>query len=172
MIYLLSSLIHICVPLCGIYGCAWLQYDIYNPQGNSYIHQHSFCLEILRTNLTSFFIEGMFSPSCWEENSDIDKWFFHLHDFCQWVSLSGLSWWLSAKESTCQCNRPGFDPWVGKILWRRIWQLTLVFLPGELHGQRSLVGYRLWSGKELDMTEQKTLCPFPERSPWVTNHSD
>jgi len=30
-----------------------------------------------------------------------------------------------------QCGRPGFDPWVGKIPWRRAWQPTLVFLPGE-----------------------------------------
>ena len=30
-----------------------------------------------------------------------------------------------------QCRRPGFDPWVGKIPWRRTWQLTQVFLPGE-----------------------------------------
>ena len=34
-----------------------------------------------------------------------------------------------------------FDPWVGKIPWRRAWQPTPVFLPGESHGQRSLVGY-------------------------------
>ena len=32
----------------------------------------------------------------------------------------------------------GVDPWVRKILWRRKWQPTLVFLPGESHGQRSL----------------------------------
>ena len=37
--------------------------------------------------------------------------------------------------------RPGFDPWDGKIPWRRAWQPTPVFLPGESHGQRSLVGY-------------------------------
>ena len=35
-----------------------------------------------------------------------------------------------------------FDPWVGKIPWRRVWQPTPVFLPGESHGQRSLVGYK------------------------------
>jgi len=34
-----------------------------------------------------------------------------------------------------------FDPWVGKIPWRRIWQPTPVFLPGESHGQRSPAGY-------------------------------
>ena len=33
-----------------------------------------------------------------------------------------------------------FDPWVGKILWRREWLPTTVFLPGEFHGQRSLAG--------------------------------
>ena len=43
----------------------------------------------------------------------------------------GLPRWLSGKESTCQCRRPGFDPWVGKIPWRRKWQPTPVFLPGE-----------------------------------------
>ena len=34
-----------------------------------------------------------------------------------------------------------FNPWVGKVLWRRAWQSTPVFLPGESHGQRSLAGY-------------------------------
>ena len=37
----------------------------------------------------------------------------------------------------------GFDPWVGKIPWRRLWQPTPVFLPGESHGQRSLMDYSL-----------------------------
>ena len=40
--------------------------------------------------------------------------------------------------------RLGFDPWVGKILWSRKWQHTLVFLPGEFHGRRSLAGYSPW----------------------------
>ena len=35
------------------------------------------------------------------------------------------------KESTCQCRRCRFDPWFGKVPWRRAWQLTPVFLPGE-----------------------------------------
>ena len=34
----------------------------------------------------------------------------------------GFSWWLSGKESSCQCNRRAFDPWSGKIPWRREWQ--------------------------------------------------
>ena len=43
--------------------------------------------------------------------------------------------------------RPGFDPWVGKISWRRKWRPTPVFLPGKLHGQRSLMGYSPWNHK-------------------------
>ena len=43
----------------------------------------------------------------------------------------GLSWWLHGKTSTCQCRRNGFNPWVGKILWRSKWQPTPVFLPGK-----------------------------------------
>ena len=48
---------------------------------------------------------------------------------------------ISGKEPACQCRRCGFDPWVGKISWRRAWQPTPIFLPGESHGQRSLAGY-------------------------------
>ena len=47
----------------------------------------------------------------------------------------------------------GFNPWVGKIPWRRKWQPTPVLLPGEFHGGRSLVGYSPRGRKELDMTE-------------------
>ena len=47
-----------------------------------------------------------------------------------------------------------FDPWVEKIPWRREWLPTAVFLPGESHGQRSLVGYSPWGCRELDTTER------------------
>ena len=59
----------------------------------------------------------------------------------------------SGKESSCQCKRWRFNPWVGKIPWRRAWLLTPVFLPGKFHGQRSLVGYSPWDHRELDMAE-------------------
>ena len=58
----------------------------------------------------------------------------------------------SGKESTCQCKRRGFSPWVRKIPWRRAWQPTPAFLPGESHGQKALAAYSLWGSKELDMT--------------------
>ena len=60
----------------------------------------------------------------------------------------GLPQWLTSKELTWECRRckrHGFHLWLGKILWRRAWQPTPVFLPGECHAQRSLVGYYLWS---------------------------
>ena len=52
---------------------------------------------------------------------------------------------------------PGFNPWVGKIPWRRTWQPTPVFLPVEFHRQRSLVGYSPWGCKESDTTERLSL---------------
>ena len=52
-----------------------------------------------------------------------------------------------------------FDPWVKTIPWRREWQLTTVFSPGEFHGQGRLVGYSPWGRKESDTTEQPTLSP-------------
>ena len=66
----------------------------------------------------------------------------------------GLSWWLSNKESICQCRRLGFDFWIGKIHWRRKWIPTSVFLPGKSHGLRSLVGSSPEGCKESDMTER------------------
>ena len=57
---------------------------------------------------------------------------------------------------------PGFDPWVGKIPWRREWQCTPVFWSGESHGQRSLAVYSLWVHKESDITEQLTLAELAE----------
>ena len=62
----------------------------------------------------------------------------------------------SGKEPAYQFRRPkrrGFDPWVGKIPWRRARQPTPVFLPGESRGQRSLVEYSPWDRTESDMTE-------------------
>jgi len=62
----------------------------------------------------------------------------------------------SGEESACQCRRHRecrFDLWVGRILWRRKWQPTPVFLPGKFHGQRSLAGYSPWTCRESDTIE-------------------
>jgi len=71
---------------------------------------------------------------------------------CPWYFPGGAS----GKESTCQYRRlkgHGFDPWVGKIPWRRAFQPIPVFLPGESDRQRGLVGYSPSGHKELDTTE-------------------
>ena len=65
--------------------------------------------------------------------------------------------WLRQWRIYLQCGRPRFNPWVRKIPWRRGWLSTPVFLPGELHGQRSLSGYRPLDHRALDTTEQLTM---------------
>ena len=68
--------------------------------------------------------------------------------------VSGFPGGSDGKASCLQCRKPGFHPWVGKILRRREWQPTLVLLPGKTLGRRSLVGYSPWGRKESDTTEQ------------------
>ena len=67
-------------------------------------------------------------------------------------STLGLPLWLSWWRIRLQCRRPGFDPWVGKIPWRRQRLPISVFCPGEFQGL-----YSPWSHKESDMTEQLSL---------------
>ena len=87
-----------------------------------------------------------------------------LSSLCQLYSRLPLAIWFtrgsvymsrgaSGKEPACQCRRckrHRFDPWVREISWRRAWQPIPVFLPGEFHGQRNLVGY---SPFRSDITE-------------------
>ena len=70
--------------------------------------------------------------------------------------LTWLPRWLSGKESACQCRRLKkckFNLWVRKIPWKREWQPTPVFLPGESHRWRSLEGYSPYGHKESNITE-------------------
>ena len=75
-------------------------------------------------------------------------------------SSSRFTWWLRQSRVCLQCRRPGFDPWVGKIPWRRIWQPILVFLPGKFHGWKSLAGYSPWGRKELDWATNTHDCTY------------
>ena len=64
-----------------------------------------------------------------------------------------------------------FDPWVGKIPWRRKWQSIPVLLSGKSHGQRRLVGYSLWGRKESDWATtlshfSKSRVPNPQAMDW------
>ena len=80
-----------------------------------------------------------------------------------WWSLFGASLWLSGKESTCQCKRPRFDPWVRKIPWRREWQFPLQYSDLENPMDRGA-----WRANSLGshrfghdwVTEQLSSLPF------------
>ena len=80
---------------------------------------------------------------------------------CYQFRFAFMCWphrWCIGKESSCQIRwhmRCRFDPCIRKTPWRRKWQPTPVFLPGESHGQRSLADKRsLWGHKESDTTKQ------------------
>ena len=84
--------------------------------------------------------------------------FLNSNTFLSLNSHVGLPKCLSGEESACQCKRcrkHGFSPWIRKIPWSRKWQPTPVLLPEKFHGQRSLVGYSSWGGKESDMTQHE-----------------
>ena len=68
----------------------------------------------------------------------------------------------SDKEPACQCRRQrcGFDPCIGRIPWRRKWQPTPVFLLGEFHGQRNLVGYSHVISKSWTRLKQLSTAAF------------
>ena len=117
----------------------------------------------------SYIGEGNGSPlqrSCLENPRNGGAWWAAVYGVAEswtrlkWLSSSssmkdfGLPWWLKRWRICLQCRRPRFDPWVGKIHWRRDLLTTPVFLPGEFRGQRSLVGYSPWDCKESDTTEQ------------------
>ena len=83
--------------------------------------------------------------------------------------------WLSSKESTYRwCRRRWFNPWVGKIPWRRAWQPTPVFVPGESQGLNTLASYSPQGHKESDTTEatddahiiNRWLCRLHINNPW------
>ena len=92
----------------------------------------------------------------WRWNTEVKKlkWKFIPARICS----QKLPWGLNCRVHL-QCRRRGFDPWVRKILWRRKWQPTPVFLPGKSHGQRSLAGYSSWDHKRVrhDLVTKKNL---------------
>ena len=64
-----------------------------------------------------------------------------------------MAQWLRIRLQCRSLRRHRFNPWVGKMPWRRRWQPSPAFLPGESHGQRSLAGYSPWGRKESDRME-------------------
>ena len=68
------------------------------------------------------------------------------------LAMDGLPCWFSWWRFCLQCRRPGFNPWVGKVPWRRERPPTRVSWPGEFHGLYSPWGHKAW-----DMTKQLSL---------------
>ena len=96
--------------------------------------------------------------------------------FCGWAGPTGLPWWLSGTEYTCQCKRCEFSPWAGKTPWRRTCRPTPGFLPGRSRGQRSLAGCSPWAHervwRRLVAAQQVSRCiyaphPYPLFCLWT-----
>ena len=97
---------------------------------------------ILRVVSSAFMRLLIFLPAIWFLACDSSSPAYHV------MCFPGSS---AGEESTCN------------ILWRKAWQPTLVFLPGEFHGQRILAGYSPWVHKESDITEQFNTAPLTLR---------
>ena len=85
------------------------------------------------------------------------------------LKYSWATCWLRWKRFHLQCGRPEFDPLVGKIRWKRAWQPTPVFLPGEFHGQRSLADYSPWVAKSQTRLSDFHLFYFYKLSTFLEN---
>ena len=105
-----------------------------------------------------------------------EAWHAAVHGVARsWTRLSDWTDWYFYRASLVAqmvkrlptMQETQVDPWVGKILWRRKWQPTLVFLPGKSHGQRSPVGYSPWGCKELDTTERLHFTSYTSIKPSV-----
>ena len=115
--------------------------------------------EILHDFILFFYFHFPFSTEC----SHFLKICCNIYIY---MGLPCLVPYLWSKQRICQqCKRPGFNHWVRKIPWRSEWQPILVFLPGEFHGQRRLVGYNPCGCKESDVTKWLTLFTF---TAWIS----
>ena len=106
-------------------------------RGNCVSHGEHPCLEMLRI--------------CFSTTTGIS---------CSQGQILGMPGGSTGKKIHLQCRRCKFELQVGKIPWKRAWQPTPVFLPGEFHGQRSLVGYSPWACKELDTIDWLNIFTF------------
>ena len=102
---------------------------------------------------------GLMEQWVWAESLEFEAHLIHFF-LALWPWVSSMPPFHSLKIYSLQRERPGFNPWVGKIPWRRKCQSTPVLLPGKSHGQRSLVGYSPWGRKESDTTERLYLTPY------------
>ena len=97
----------------------------------------------------------------------------HVHPLARSASTPDFPGGSDGQSVCLQCGRPGFDPWVGKIPWRRKWQPTPVLLPGKSHRWRSLVSYSPWGHRQcysISKTTASALLTTPKPlTGWITN---
>ena len=86
------------------------------------------------------------------KNPNIANFKFLFHIFQVFKAHIGLPWWLSGKESACQCRRPRFKSWVRKIPWRRKWQPHSSTLVWEIPRTEEPGSYNHAVAEELDTT--------------------
>ena len=107
--------------------------------------------------------------SQWWYNKVRDLWcVLHWPDLWWILCPKGASLVVQWERIRLPMRRPGLNPWMGKIPWRRKWQPTLAFLPGKSHGQTSLEGYSPWGQERVGQDSVTTvqgnwplpLCPW------------
>ena len=86
------------------------------------------------------------------------------------AELFAIARWLRRWRTWLQWGRPGIDPWVGKIPWRRECLPMPVFLLGESHRQGSLVGYSLWGHDWVTNTQDMDVPKCPSTGDVVCNY--
>ena len=102
------------------------------------------------------------------KSSDTEYWSTELEYNRKKINMTiigGFPGCTEVKTSSCECRkhrRHGFNPKVGKILWRGKWQPTPVFLPGKVHIQRALVGFSPWGCKMSHTAEATNSCLLKE----------
>ena len=95
---------------------------------------------------TANFSSYNYNPKCWTSRF----YSFATTDVWAFLVPQTVKNWPTMQETW-------FDPWFGKIPWRKEWLTMPVFWPGEFHGQRNLAVYSQWGCEESDMTEWLSL---------------
>ena len=114
--------------------CLFFNYS-HSSEGELVSHCGFDCISLMANDIEHLFILSV--CRLWRNFSLDPLFIFNWVFIFYWILIifyMELPWWLSDKESTCQCRKCGFDSWVRKIPWSRKWQPTPVLLPGNSHG--------------------------------------
>ena len=140
-----------CVFWCYWMGCSVYVYSFDVKYNSNLLFSLIFCLDdlamvsseiLMFSNIIVLLYIFLFKS--------VNNWYIYMHhiEFVYVYKFSiffGLLWWLSGKESSCQCRRCGFNHWVRNIPWRRKWQPIPVFLPRNPMDKASGMLQSIWS---------------------------